>query len=164
MRLSDETSLIGHRGWADGRAGLGERSTVRLNDHLLIQNLARTDSVQLFAILQALGDQSANYIRTTATEALAACRRLIVATHVPPFPEAALYERKPSEPAFAPHFVNVAMGQALLELARLHPNKEITVLCGHTHHEALYSPLPNLVVKVSGAEYNKPQVAETIII
>ena len=69
VRLSEDTSLIGHRGWADGRAGLGSRSTSRLNDHLLIQNLARTDSSVLFAILNALGDQSAEYIRTTGAKA-----------------------------------------------------------------------------------------------
>jgi len=162
VRLSAQTSLIGHRGWADGRAGLGARSTARLNDHLLIQNLARPDSFELFAILNALGDQSAEYIRTTGAKALAACQRLIIATHVPPFAEAALYGGKPSEPAFAPHFVNLAMGEALLELARYHPRKEITVLCGHTHHLAHYSPLPNLTVRVAGAEYNRPEIADIL--
>jgi predicted MPP superfamily phosphohydrolase len=162
VRLTDETTLIGHRGWADGRAGLGEKTTTRLNDHLLIQNLARTDSAELFAILNALGDQSAEYIRTTALEALSTCQRLIVATHVPPFLEASLYQGKPSEPAFAPHFVNVAMGKAILDLAHLNPEKEITVLCGHTHHLARYSPLPNLTVRVAGAEYNRPMIADVI--
>jgi hypothetical protein len=130
----------------------------------LIQNLVRTDPTELFAILNALGEQSAEYIKVTAAEALSACQRLIIATHVPPFLEAALYQGKPSEPAFAPHFVNLAMGNAILELARQNPKKKITVLCGHTHHQARYSPLPNLMVKVAGAEYNQPAVAETIMV
>jgi predicted phosphohydrolase len=75
VRLTDATSLIGHRGWADGRAGLGSSSTARLNDHLLIQNLVRTDPAELFAILNALGEQSAEYIRMTAAKALLAFRR-----------------------------------------------------------------------------------------
>jgi predicted phosphohydrolase len=162
VRLTDETTLIGHRGWADGRAGLGARSTARLNDHLLIQNLVRTDPAELFAILNALGDQSADYIKVTGGEALSGCERLIIATHVPPFLEASLYQGKPSEPAFAPHFVNLALGQVVLELARPHPDKEITVLCGHTHHLACYSPLPNLTVRVAGAEYNRPMIADVI--
>jgi len=163
IRLTDETTLIGHRGWADGRAGLGARSTARLNDHLLIQNLLRSDPVELFAILNALGDQSAEYIEVTGAKALSACQRLIIATHVPPFLESALYQGKPSEAAFAPHFVNLAMGHAILELGRQNPEKKITVLCGHTHHAARYSPLPNLTVKVAGAEYNRPMIAETLI-
>jgi Icc protein len=162
VRLTDATSLIGHRGWADGRAGLGSSSTARLNDHLLIQNLVRTDPAELFAILNALGEQSAEYIRMTAAKALLACQHLIIATHVPPFHGAALYQGKPSEPAFAPHFVNVAMGKAILELARLNPEKKITVLCGHTHHAARYAPLPNLKVQVAGAAYNEPRIAETL--
>jgi Icc protein len=87
---------------------------------------------------------------------------LIIATHVPPFLEASLYQGKPSEPAFAPHFVNLALGQVLLELACQNPEKEITVLCGHTHHLARYSPLPNLTIRVAGAEYNRPMVADVI--
>jgi predicted phosphohydrolase len=162
VRLTDETTLIGHRGWADGRAGLGARSTARLNDHLLIQNLVRTDPAELFAILNALGDQSADYIRATGAEALSGRERLIIATHVPPFLEASLYQGKPSESAFAPHFVNLALGQVLLELARANHDKEITVLCGHTHHLACYSPLPNLTVRVAGAEYNRPNIADVI--
>jgi len=164
VRLTDETTLIGHRGWADGRAGLGATSTARLNDHLLIQNLVRTDPAELFAILNALGDQSADYIKATGAEALSGCERLIIATHVPPFLEASLYQGKPSEPAFAPHFVNLALGQALLELARPNPDKVIAVLCGHTHHLARYSPLSNLMIKVASAEYNRPVIAESILI
>jgi len=164
VRLADEISLIGHRGWADGRAGLGARSAARLNDHVLIQNLIRTDPAELFAILNALGDQSSEYIKVTAAAALSSCQLLIIATHAPPFLEASLYQGKPSEPAFAPHFVNLAMGHVLLEVARPNPEKMITVLCGHTHHQALYSPLPNLTVKVAGAEYNRPMIAETIMV
>jgi predicted phosphohydrolase len=164
VRLTDETTLIGHRGWADGRAGLGAKSTARLNDHLLIQNLVRSDPAELFAILNALGDQSAEYIKVTGAKALSACQRLIIATHVPPFLESALYQGKRSEPAFAPHFVNLAVGNAILELARQNPEKKITVLCGHTHHAARYAPLANLTVKVAGAKYNEPRIAETIMV
>jgi Icc protein len=164
VRLTPETTLIGHRGWADGRAGLGAESTARLNDHFLIQNLVRSDSTELFTILNALGDQSAEYIKETGAKALSSCQRLIIATHVPPFLEAALYQGKSSEPAFAPHFVNLAMGEVLLEMARRNPGKMVTVLCGHTHHAASYAPLVNLTVNVAGAKYNEPKITETIML
>ena len=162
IRLNGDTCLIGHRGWADGRAGSGMQSRVRLNDHLLIENLMRKDAGELFAILNALGEQSAEYIRAKAKEALQDCRRLVVATHVPPFPQAALYQGRPSDPEFAPHFVNVAMGEVLLELARLQPYKTITVLSGHTHHAAHYEPLPNLVVTVADSRYGYPAISEVM--
>jgi len=162
IRLTNKTSLIGHRGWADGRAGVGDRSNTRLNDHLLIENLKDREPEVLFAILNALGDRSADYMRTKAEEALLGCRQLLIATHVPPFPQAALYQEKPSGPEFAPHFVNVAMGGVLLELAQHYPDKNLTVLAGHTHHAAYYSPRPNLVVKVAAGRYGHPAIAEVL--
>ena len=162
--LGNDTALIGHRGWADGRAGIGSRSTVRLNDQQYITDLREPDPHQLFAILNRLGDESADYIRAIAPKALENARHLFIATHVPPFVETALYENKPSEPNFAPHFVNLAMGRAMLEVAQKHPDKIITVLCGHTHHRAVYSPALNLKVQVAGAEYRDPQIAAILTI
>ena len=56
------------------------------------------------------------------------------------------------------------MGEVLMEMARPNPGKMITVLCGHTHHAARYAPLANLMVKVAGAKYNEPRIAETIMV
>jgi predicted MPP superfamily phosphohydrolase len=160
--LGLDTLLIGHRGWADGRAGKGCRSTVRLNDHQYITDLREPDPHQLFAILERLGDKSSDYIRAIAPKALENASKLMIATHVPPFVEAALYENKPSDPGYAPHFVNVALGRTILDLAHEHPEKTITVLCGHTHHRAFYSPAHNLKVHVAGAEYRNPQIASIL--
>ncbi len=132
------------------------------NDHLLIENLTAREPEVLFGILNALGDQSADYVRTKAEEALPGCQQLLIATHVPPFPQAALYQEKPSGPEFAPHFVNVAMGSVLLDLAQGQPDKKLTVLAGHTHHAAYYSPRPNLVVKVADGRYGHPAIAEVL--
>jgi Icc protein len=162
--LGQRTVLIGHRGWADGRAGVGSRSTIRLNDSECITDLRGLEPVDLFALLNRLGDESADYVRRLAPEALKKVDELIVATHVPPFVEAALYQGKPSEPNYAPHFVNVAMGRALQEVARQNAGKQIRVLCGHTHHEALFSPAPNLKVEVARADYRNPQVAGILTI
>jgi len=162
ITLNPETTLIGHRGWADGKAGMGSRSPVRLNDQRVIKDLTNLDTEELFKRLGDLGDQSADYIRAVAPKALSQAKNLIVATHVPPFPEAALYRNKPSGAEYAPHFVNVALGEALLEIAATHPDARIRVLCGHTHHGALYQPGPNVTVKVAQAYYAAPAVAETI--
>jgi UDP-2,3-diacylglucosamine pyrophosphatase LpxH len=162
VRLNKEATLVGHLGWADGRAGAGSRSTVRLNDHELIADFRQLDSQGLFALLNQLGDESARYISKITSEALKTTKTLLIATHVPSFIEAALYENKPSEPDYAPHFVNIAMGRAILDLAHHHPDRNFVVLCGHTHHPALYSPAPNVKVKVAGAQYHAPAIAEIL--
>jgi Icc protein len=164
IRLTTNTSLIGHRGWSDGRAGLADRSTVRLNDVNLISDFSGLSAEHLFQKLGQLGDESAAYIQSLLPEAAEKADNLIVATHVPPFPSCALYENKPSDPNFSPHFVNTALGHVLLVFAAANPSKNILVLCGHTHHRALFAPLPNLTVKVAHAEYRRPNIAEIISI
>jgi hypothetical protein len=160
--LDAETVLIGHRGWADGRAGLGRGSSIRLNDQQLITDFAGLDSEELFDLLEKLGDESADYVREVAPRALAQARNLIIATHVPPFAESPLYAGKPSAPNYAPHFCNVALGQTLLDVAATSPSTAITVLCGHTHHAACYQARPNLTVRVAHAEYKEPSIAGII--
>jgi UDP-2,3-diacylglucosamine pyrophosphatase LpxH len=161
VSLDSETVLIGHGGWADGRAGNGLRSTVQMNDFIHINDLL-LERRSLFETLERLGRESADYISEMAPKALAKAKSLIVATHVPPFVEASLFKNRPSEPDFAPHFVNVSMGSALLDVADAHLQSTITVLCGHTHHEAHFQARPNLVIRVGGAEYGSPKVTETL--
>jgi hypothetical protein len=132
-----------------------------MNDFIHIQDL-RLERRPLFEVLEKLGRESADYVREIAPKALAKAKNLIVATHVPPFIEASLYQNKPSQPDFAPHFVNVSLGGALLDIADAHLQSTITVLCGHTHHEAHCQPRPNLIIKVGGAEYGSPKIAQTL--
>jgi len=164
IQLSKSTVLIGHRGWADGRAGLGSRTNVCLNDQLLIGDFMGKSPQETFSLLQKLGDDSVAYMQEILPKAFAAADTVIVATHVPPFPECSLFQNAPSDPEHAPHFVNLALGQALLLAAAKFPAKKIHVYCGHTHHIAHYSPLPNLTVQVAGAEYDHPKIAEIIAI
>ena len=161
VSLDSETVLIGHGGWADGRAGNGLRSNVRMNDFIHINDL-RLERHPLYEALERLGRESADYIREVARKASATAKNVIVATHVPPFAEASLFQNKPSLPDYAPHFVNLSMGMALLDVADAHPQSTFTVLCGHTHHEAHFQPRPNLVIKVGGAEYGSPKIAGTL--
>ena len=159
IKLGSKSVLIGHRGWADGRAGTGSQSAVRLNDHQYIADLRELNAPALFAELNRLGDESADYISRIAPTALGEADRLILATHVPPFQETALFQNKPSDPDFAPHFTNIAMGRAISAVAQEFPDKSLAVLCGHTHHKATYSPAPNLTIEVAAAMYHHPQIA-----
>jgi hypothetical protein len=48
----------------------------------------------------------------------------------------------------------------LLRAAASHPDRHLTVLCGHTHAAADVHIRPNLHVLVGAAEYRAPQVAK----
>ncbi len=45
-----------------------------------------------------------------------------------------------------------------------HPDREMTVLCGHTHGEGEAQILPNLKVLTGGAEYGKPKVQRVLAV
>jgi 3',5'-cyclic-AMP phosphodiesterase len=159
--LGEGTVLIGHSGWGDGRAGIGPKTQVRMNDSLLIADL-RLEGSALFEKLAELGTASAQYIENIASIAVRNADRIVIATHVPPFPEACRYEGKPGQPTHLPHFTNVALGESLRKIARAWPQKRFLVLCGHTHERFAWQAEDNLIVKVAGARYGEPCVEEAL--
>ncbi|MBK7141494.1 MAG: metallophosphoesterase [bacterium] len=166
--LSDSTCLIGHDGWPDGRNGDYERSPVLLNDFLLIRDFRRPDQTiprldpevrrHWLTVMQRLSAEATNYLETQVAEALPNFSHLLIATHVPPFREASLYSGHISGDNYQPFFSSRKMGEMLLRTAIASPQTRITVLCGHSHWTASFSPAPNLTVHTGGAEYGEPVI------
>ena len=121
MALTEETGLVGHDGWADGRLGDYARSEVLLNDYLLIEEVSGLDKEERLERLHALGDEAAAHFRALLPEALERFRRLIVLTHVPPFREACWHRGQISDDEWLPHFSCRAVGEVLVEAMAAHP-------------------------------------------
>lgn len=160
--LSADTALIGHDGWGDARLGNYASTPIFLNDFLLIEELARLDHEQRLSMLRMLGDETGDFLRRMGSAALARFHHVIVVIHVPPFREACWHEGQISDDDWLPYFTCHAAGEALLELARAHPGRHLTVLCGHTHGEGSARILPNLVVETGGAEYGAPAIQRVL--
>lgn len=156
VELTSDTGLVGHDGWADGRFGDYAGSEIVLNDYFLIEELAGLDPSERLGMLHALADEAANYLRSVLPEALRRYQRVIVLTHVPPFREACLHQGQIAGDDWLPHFASQAVGLALREAMEASPEREMTVLCGHTHAPATVQILPNLRVLTGGAEYGRP--------
>lgn len=156
--LTAAVGLVGHDGWADGRSGDYGRSTVMMNDYLLIEELAGLGRQARLERLRALGDEAAAHFRAVLPAALERHRRVIAVTHVPPFEEACWHEGRISDANFRPHYVCQAAGEALREAMAARPDRELLVLCGHTHGEGEAQILPNLRVLTAGARYGEPAV------
>jgi Icc protein len=45
---------------------------------------------------------------------------------------------------------------------RDHPERKMTVLCGHTHSSGVARILDNLVVLTGGAQYGKPALQQVL--
>lgn len=166
--LKEGVFLLGQDGWADGRYGDYNRSTVALNDSRLIADLFQEKCLakdKLLAKMQELADDDSEKLKHQMLEAIhLKARRIVVVTHVPPFKENCLHEGKISNDSFLPYFASLATGDALLSIATEYPQVEFMVFCGHTHSTSQYRPLENLTVKSGQAEYYTPTIQELIVL
>ena len=164
VRLTDETCLVGHDGWGDGRLGDYHRSDVILNDWGLIGEFGGFDEAyeERLAKLHFLGDEAGAHFWSILPEALRQFRHVVVLTHVPPFREACWHEGQISNDDWLPHFTCKAAGDALLEAMTAAPDYRMTVLCGHTHGAGATQILPNLKVHTGGAIYGRPVIQQVL--
>jgi Icc protein len=86
VALGDDTWLVGHDAWADGRLGKGAASQFVLNDLFCIHDFQGLSHRAWFERIAALGDEAAGFFREILPRAFAERRRVILVTHVPPFP------------------------------------------------------------------------------
>jgi predicted phosphohydrolase len=170
VKLTDKVALIGSSLWCDWRAGLKDRSSVWLNDYLLIAELFGhpnnySDRARIKVKVQNLAKDRTNQLINDFEKAIdQGFKRIIVGVHVPPFHEASFYNGKIQDDDWAAHFVCKVAGDKLLAKAKQHPAVDITVLCGHTHGQGKADVLPNLHVINGGAVYRNPAPQTPIIL
>src|SRR3990167_11310741 len=137
IALNNHTVLVGHDGWADARYGDFEHSTVNLNDSRLIAELFQAFLLNKSALrneMQKLADADAAILEETLTNAInPVIKKMVIATHVPPFPECCLHKGKQSDPDWLPYFASKAIGDVISNFSKKNPEINILVLCGHTH-------------------------------
>lgn len=160
--LSPDTALVGHRGWADARAGWGNRTIIRSRDHYSINDFKTLSNQALFSKMESLGQEAARSFRKTLPYALSIYQQVVVATHVSPFPKSAYFCDRPCGPTHQPHFVNLSAGMALYGIARQFPRKLVSVLAGHTHSRFKVDILSNLKVRVGEARTGNPSIQEVL--
>jgi 3',5'-cyclic AMP phosphodiesterase CpdA len=142
IQLTDDTALIGHDGFADGRAGDYWRSTVQLADSEYIWDLKCLSYSDQFKVMNKFGDEAAQNIKEKLEESVQKYKHTIILTHVPPFAKGGFHRGKPQDKDWAPFFVCKAMGDAILDVSSKHKDHKITILCGHTHGKGVYNPYP----------------------
>jgi len=158
IRLTSKTALIGHRGWADGRAGYGVRSVLKIKDAFCIDDFRSGSKEEVFSKMKSLGMASGEYFRGLLPYALQCYDHVIVATHVPPFTQAATYSGQQCGPLHLPHYSNISAGGVIQGIAGNFRNRRVTVLCGHTHDRAAIHIRPDIRVYAGAARPGKPQI------
>lgn len=162
VELTPYTCLIGHEGWGDARLGDFERSEVVPADFLAIKDLMGLEKAALRERLHALGDEAADHFRALLPGALKRYQQIVVLTHVPPFLQASWYRGRISEDDWLPHFTCKAAGDVLREAMIGRPDRNMLVLCGHTHGAGETHILHNLKVLTGKAKYGRPEIQRVL--
>jgi predicted phosphodiesterase len=160
VELTPQTGLVGHDSWADGRFGNYAFSDVLLNDYVLINDLGGLNKDERLRKLNVLGDEAAAYCREWLPKALDLYPHVYFLTHVPPFHEACWHQGQLSDDNYLPHFACKAVGEVLVEVMEERRDRQLTVLCGHTHSPGSAQILDNLLVLTGEAEYGVPQIQQ----
>jgi 3',5'-cyclic AMP phosphodiesterase CpdA len=156
VELGPNTALVGHDGWGDGRLGDYSNSRVRLSDFDLIADLAGLSPASRSKKLGELGDEAGSHLARVLATAVERYKEVIVATHVPPFREAAWHRGRLSDAQWLPYFACKAAGDAIARAFEGRPECAGLVLCGHTHSPGEADILANLHVATGGSEYGRP--------
>jgi len=155
--LGDGEALVGHDGWADGRAGYGSKSRVSNPDFSKIDDFKGRKWQACFNHMRILGQQTGRYFDRLLPSALRSYRNVWVATHVPPFTQAARWNGKMCNYDFQPHFSNMSLGYTLWAMSTAFPQSTMKVLAGHTHSEVSMSLRHNLSIHTAGASPKNPR-------
>ena len=162
ISLSEQTALLGHDSWADGRLGNIQSSRVELNDFRMIEELQIRDNYGRAEVMQQLADQAARHFCKVLPGVLKNYQHSIVITHVPPFKEACWHEGQQLGDDWLPFFSCKVVGDVLKDMMEQHPSCEMIVYCGHTHGSGECQILPNLKVFTGRALYGAPHIQSII--
>lgn len=164
--LSASTILVGVDAWGDCRNGDYENSRITMSDWIYIKELHkgyRTGQAELKAAIQKLADTDARALNRSVTKAVKrGYKKVIIATHVPPFAEACLYAGRKSTPDGLCFWSSQILGTSIEPIAKANPDVQFDWYCGHTHSGVTLNVLNNLVVNVAQADYYDPQIAGII--
>jgi len=158
IRLGAHDALVGHRGWADGRAGWGSRSPVWNPDHSSINDFRSLSRRTLWRRVEELGKASGKYLREVLPYALRCYEHVWLATHVPPFTAAASFNGKLCGGHHLPHYTNLSAGCAINGISKYFPKSRTTILCGHTHSPAAVKVGGNIEVLVGRVSPGSPDI------
>ena len=154
--IGNRVGIVGDDGWSDARLGNALGTPVELSDFYLIKELTGHTRSELVQRLNELGDEAAERLGKKLDDAASRYANLVVVTHPPPFEGATWHQGTTSWPDWLPWFSCAAVGEAILDVARAHPETDFLVLCGHTHSSGRYTANSNVTVHTAQVEYGRP--------
>lgn len=179
VRLTDTVALVGHDGWYDCN-GLAAPVRTLMNDWTQIEEfrtpalppggwaMPRIDIAHICRTSFAIAKKAGKELQDNCVEAFkAGYGTVVVATHVPPFPETSfltysLKKRAPSPPETLPLYSSEAIGCRLRAVAEAWPDREMIVLSGHAHCQVTMQVAPNISARVGFGQYGNARLSDVL--
>lgn len=147
-----DLAIVGTGGVGDATRGCQDPSKLRLNDEVYIKELTiAEENGQLKSELLRLSNEHALYL-TSLLNQTSSQSKIIILTHVAPWPEASWHEGKIGDAAGLARFCWGLGGEVIDSYSTAYPEKEIVVLCGHGHSAGIYRN-SNYTCHTAGAQY-----------
>jgi len=168
--VDDSTALVGHDGWYDGLYSKPQFSKFIMNDWVRIADFVNAGAVMnrvinlssVMRVARMQASLSARHIAMGITNSINQknAKKVIVATHVPPFIQP-LQNSRGSIQDKLPWYSSKIMGNMLLSIAKVNQSVKFEVFCGHCHNEYEGKVAHNITLHSGGAEYSQPQPQKT---
>jgi len=165
VSLSTSVALVGVDGWYDGRVGCANPPKLIMNGWRLMDDyiLFNGDPNLILMKSREIAEAESEMLRMKLTEACQKHNSVIIATHFPPWREAAWHRHHLSDDTFAPWFTSITVGETIEDVAAEYPLTNFLVLTGHTHSSGEYWPANNIrcrTGKPGSSDYGEPRLVE----
>jgi predicted phosphodiesterase len=160
---ANRMAIVGVNGWYDAYHG-NTKTFIEINDFTAIKELSGLNYRDLMIdLVRERAKKEADRLDDMLKMVCETPKDIIlVATHVPPYPESAWHEGSHSDRDWQPWFTSASIGAVLDKYAEKNTDKKFVVLTGHTHSPGIYERRDNLVVYTGGAKYYFPELAGKI--
>lgn len=159
IKLNENTGLIGHTGWYDGRWRNPKTSIVYSWDFALISDFKEEKHFKSkLRLVRDLADMAAEQIGRNLEKALQKYDTVYMLTHIPPWPERYSSLRIPFDLFWKPYNSSKIMADTLSYIMDKHPGKQLNVLAGHTHNRKYTKISNNINLFVGDATHGKMHI------
>jgi hypothetical protein len=133
VSLSNEIAVIGTEGWYD--VMVGNPNFIRYTfDWFLTSEFKMLRSMkERIERFREISAQSAAFLTAKLESAIKNHKTVYLLTHFPPWPEAHKFDNWIGEIFWKPSSTNFTLGKALEKVMEKNKDKNLIILCGHTH-------------------------------
>lgn len=174
IQLGPGVALVGDDGWYDAAYGDPQNSPYVMTDWIRIHDYLQTGAIMagpfgarpnmgiVIGLSRKFAQLAADRMRRCLSSAAQTNKVVMVATHVPPWPQVHQHNGKTGDEATHPWYTSRIMGEVIEEIATAHPDVRFEVFCGHTHGKFDARLSSNIFCHVGGSQYGSPDVAGMI--